>query len=168
MKKKVLMYILIFIILVTTFFLYSIVIKNRKVIKVENNDIDLGNGIYATVLGSYEEENFDNNKREKITDYNLGSVYFYDIEDIKFNYEDKILNLKEALVNNEISIEQVIIQVENDSDKNMNKKDIVKDGGSIKYKYSDFSIIRFNTLGGNKDIYIGKPEMSINVLKKGY
>lgn len=168
MKKKIIIYV--FIILLSLLLFYNIVIKNivKNNVEVEPNIINLENGIHVIEFGTHEEESFDSNKREKIIEYNFGSVYFYDVKNIEFNYMDNILNLKESLITNNISIEQVISQAEDDSNKQKNDKGIFKDGGSIKYRYPTFSIIKFNSLDGNKDIYIGKPEMSISVLKKGY
>lgn len=168
MKKKIFIGILVFIILSIIFLIYNVIVKNTKIKDVKNNNIELGNGIYATVFNTGEGEKFDSNKRKKMIDYDLGTVYFYDIRDVEFEYNGRKLNLKKALLDNIILIEQVIEQAEIDSNLQKNRKDIVKDGGSIKYEYETFSIIKFNTLGGNKDIYIGKKNMDINVLKQGY
>lgn len=166
MKKRIIIYV--FIILLSLLLFYNIVIKDNLEANVEPNSIISKNIMHVIEFGTHEEENFDSNKREKIIEYNFGSVYFYDIKNIEFNYMNNILNLKESLITNNISIEQVISQAEDDSNKQKNDKGIFKDGGSIKYRYPTFSIIKFNSLDGNKDIYIGKPEMSISVLKKGY
>ena len=39
-----------------------------------------------------------------------------------------------------------------------------KDGGSIIYKYDNYTIIKFHTLDGNRDVYIGNKNMDINDL----
>ena len=37
-----------------------------------------------------------------------------------------------------------------------------KDGGSMMYNYEQYTIIKFHTLDGNRDICIGIPEMMIS------
>ena len=36
------------------------------------------------------------------------------------------------------------------------------DGGSIEYHYENYTIIKFHTLDGNRDVYIGVPEMILS------
>ena len=110
---------------------------------------------------------FDAIKRKKIIDVTY-SVYFYDIEDVEFEYKGNIFDLKVALMNKQLLIDKVIEQAEDDAKSGKNKKEIYMDGGSIKYKYDKFSIIKYNSLDGNRDIYVGKPNMDINVLDQGY
>lgn len=38
------------------------------------------------------------------------------------------------------------------------------DGGSIEYHYENYTIIKFHTLDGNRDVYIGTKNMTINDL----
>lgn len=38
------------------------------------------------------------------------------------------------------------------------------DGGSIEYHYENYTIIKFHTLDGNRDVYIGNKNMTINDL----
>ncbi len=37
-------------------------------------------------------------------------------------------------------------------------------GGSIIYQYGNYTIIKCNTLDGNRDVYIGSKDMTINDL----
>ncbi len=115
-----------------------------------------------------EEITLDNNKREKVISLSSYNVYFYDIEDVYFNYKGKSIQLKKALLAEQISIEQVIQQAEEDTKGNFLRKAKLLDGGSTKYYYNDFSIIKFHSLDGNRDVYIGRTDMDINVLKQGY
>ena len=41
-----------------------------------------------------------------------------------------------------------------------------RDGGSVEYEYETFTIIKFNTVDGNRDMYICKAETKLNDLKK--
>ena len=41
-----------------------------------------------------------------------------------------------------------------------------KDGGSQVYKYPDYTIVKYHTLDGNDDMYIGTPDIGIDVANK--
>ena len=40
-----------------------------------------------------------------------------------------------------------------------------KDGGTMMYWYGTYTIIKSNSLDGNKDVYIGIPEMNLNSVR---
>ena len=39
---------------------------------------------------------------------------------------------------------------------------IYKDSGSIEYHYDNYTIIKCHTLNGNRDVYIGTKDMTLN------
>ncbi len=41
-----------------------------------------------------------------------------------------------------------------------------RDGGSMVYQYGSYTILKCHTLDGNRDVYIGTPEMNINDVLK--
>lgn len=43
---------------------------------------------------------------------------------------------------------------------------IYSEGGSTSYIYHNYQILKFNTLSGNKDLYIRVPSMNINDINK--
>lgn len=137
-----------------------------NMVKSEDRDSQKTN-ISAITSEEANKIKFDAIKRKKIIDVTY-SVYFYDIEDVEFEYKGNIFDLKVALMNKQLLIDKVIEQAEDDAKSGKNKKEIYMDGGSIKYKYDKFSIIKYNSLDGNRDIYVGKPNMDINVLDQGY
>ena len=137
-----------------------------NMVKSEDRDSQKTN-ISAITSEEANKIKFDAIKRKKIIDVTY-SVYFYDIEDVEFEYKGNIFDLKVALMNKQLLIDKVIEQAEDDAKSGKNKKEIYMDGGSIKYKYDKFSIIKYNSLDGNRDIYVGKPNMDINFLDKGY
>lgn len=137
-----------------------------NMVKSEDRDSQKTN-ISAITSEEANKIKFDAIKRKKIIDVTY-SVYFYDIEDVEFEYKGNIFDLKVALMNKQLLIDKVIEQAEDDAKSGKNKKEIYMDGGSIKYKYDKFSIVKYNSLDGNRDIYVGKPNMDINVLDQGY
>ncbi len=52
------------------------------------------------------------------------------------------------------------------ANKDLNDKkitgDMYQDGGSMIYKYENYTIIKCHTLDGNRDVYIGNTEMTID------
>lgn len=74
------------------------------------------------------------------------NIYSYCLESIKFN--GKELN---ELLNKGMKIEEVI--------GTLHKEDSYYDGGSQMYRGREISILKCNTLAGNKDVYIGNYDM---------
>jgi len=79
------------------------------------------------------------------------NIYTYCINNIKVNTSNKQINLKEYLANNDNSIENII--------KTLILDDVIYDGGTKIYKGNNITLIKCNTLEGNKDIYIGNSDM---------
>ena len=91
-------------------------------------------------------------------DYNL---YFYGLDEINVTVDNKKISLEDALRSGKITI-QGIIQKANKDFPNAISYD---DGGSIEYHYKDYSIIKIHKLDGNRDVYIGTPNMELKDLK---
>ena len=70
------------------------------------------------------------------------------------------ISLRDALLQNKITIEEIMEKADKDF------PDVISydDGGSKEYHYDNLTIIKLNKLDGNKDIYIGKPELKLNDL----
>ena len=43
--------------------------------------------------------------------------------------------------------------------------EIYQDGGSMEYHYDNYTIIKVHKLDGNRDVYIGTKDMTINDLE---
>ena len=95
-------------------------------------------------------------------DYN---IYSYQ-GTVEIIINGKTYTLEEALKNNKITMEEIIAKANEDLNKNTITGDIYKDGGSMSYQYSNYTIIKFHTLDGNKDVYIGNKDLNINDIKK--
>ena len=91
-------------------------------------------------------------------DYN---IYTYDGSvNILINGEE--MSLRNALLENKIIMNEIIEKANKDLKDNKITGDTYKDGGSIIYNYENYTIIKFHTLGGNRDVYIGTKSMTIN------
>ncbi len=90
--------------------------------------------------------------------------YSYNIFSYGGNVTIKIDNveydLRTALLEEKITMEEIIEKANKDAfeDKTI-KVDSLNDGGTNKYYYNDYTIIKRHTLDGNFDVYIGFPDM---------
>lgn len=98
-----------------------------------------------------------NNKElyQNNSDYNL---YYYGIDEVKVTVDNQTMLLEEALKSGKLTIDGLIIK----ANKDFPNADIYKDGGSIKYDYDNYTIIKMHTLDGNRDVYIGTKDMTMN------
>lgn len=113
-------------------------------------------------ISVYDKSMKTDNKIDTIIDksemdkYNY-NIYAYDVSvNITVNGED--MTLRNALLQNKITMEEIITKAKED----IKNPIVYDDGGSTEYKYDLYTIIKLNTLEGNKDVYIGMQEMSIN------
>ena len=72
------------------------------------------------------------------------------------------MDLKEALKNDIITMEQIIEQAEKDSEAGVIGSDMYKEGGTMIYFYDTYTIIKSHSSDGNRDVFIGVPEMRLN------
>lgn len=100
---------------------------------------------------------------EENTSYNY-DVYAYNVN-VQIEINGNTLNLGTALLENKITMEEIIAKANNDLLDGKITGDMYKDGGSMIYKYDNYTIIKCHTLDGNRDVYIGTPEMTINDIK---
>lgn len=104
------------------------------------------------------------NKPYKILSEEENKNYNYDIYAYKVNVEIEIngesLNLRKALLENKITMDEIIVKANNDLSEGKITGDMYKDGGSMIYKYDNYTIIKKHTVDGNRDVYIGSPDMN--------
>lgn len=99
----------------------------------------------------------DKSETEKY-DYN---IYTYEGEvNILINKEE--ISFRDALLNNKITMDEIIAKANQDLIDKKISGDMYRDGGSMIYNYDNYSIIKCHTLDGNRDVYIGIKEMTIN------
>lgn len=93
------------------------------------------------------------------------SIYTYG-GSVKIKLGNEILDLRDAILNNKINMEDIIQKCKKDVEENKIKSDMYMDGGSMEYRYEDYWIIKANTLDGNKDVYISRPNILFDDIKK--
>lgn len=89
------------------------------------------------------------------------TIYGYD-GSVNIRIDGKEYSLKEALLENKITMEEIIQKANKDLDDNKITGDMYKDGGSMIYQYDTYTIIKCHTIDGNRDVYIGTKEMTLN------
>lgn len=79
---------------------------------------------------------------------------------------DMVYSLKEALNCKAITVQDILEQAKQDEKYGFCEKAYYSDGGSIEYLYSDYTILKYNTLDGNKDLVIGMQGAIINQVNR--
>ena len=118
--------------------------ENFEIIFKDRQPIDSYNKVYV-ILDKSETNKYDY------------TIYAYD-GSVNIRIEGKEYSLKEALLENKITMEEIIAKANKDF------PDAVSydDGGSIEYHYENYTIIKCHRLDGNRDVYIGTKEMTLN------
>ena len=119
---------------------FEILFKDRQ-------PIDSYNKIYA-ILDKSETNKYDY------------TIYAYD-GSVNIRIDGEEYSLKEALLQNKITMEEIIARANKDFP-NIISYD---DGGSMEYHYDNYTIIKVHNLNGNRDVYIGTKDMTINDLE---
>lgn len=89
------------------------------------------------------------------------TIYGYD-GSVNIRIDGNEYSLKDALLENKITMEEIIQKANKDLDNNKITGDMYKDGGSMIYQYDTYTIIKCHTIEGNRDVYIGTKEMTLN------
>ena len=102
----------------------------------------------------------------KIVDKNETDKYEYDVYvydgSVNIRIDGKDYSLKEALLENKITMEEIIVKANQDEKDGKIKAEMYKDGGSKEYHYDNYTIIKCHTIDGNRDVYIGTKDLELN------
>ena len=71
--------------------------------------------------------------------------------------QDMVYSLEDALDQKIISVESILDQAKEDEKYGICETALFQDGGSIEYRYNDYTILKLNSLDGTKDLIIGYP-----------
>ena len=146
---------------------YSGYIKETYPAQIDSNEI---------LIEGFEEfelsvKNSNNRKETKILNnqelYKNNSVfdlYYYGLEEVNIFVDDKTISLEEALRSGKITIDGILAKANRDASNGKIKSETYKDGGTTEWYYESYTIIKRHSLDGNRDVYIGIPEMRLNNL----
>ena len=110
--------------------------------------------INTTKLIVNKKENCIGNLDLYYTDSKGNNYYLYCLDSLIVDYGDRTLELNKALDRKQIGMDFVYEEVKKDGD-----VITYKDGGSLKYSNSNFSLLSCETLDGNNDYYFGPSDM---------
>lgn len=125
--------------------------ENFEILFKERQSINNYNKIYA-ILDKSETDR-----------YNY-TIYAYD-GSVNIKIDGKEYSLKNALLENRITMEEIIAKANQDEKDGKIKTEMYKDGGSMEYHYENYTIIKYHALDGNRDVYIGTKDLKLNDIK---
>ena len=85
-------------------------------------------------------------------------LYYYGLDEVNVEVDNEIISLEEALKAGKLTISGIIKKANKDNV----KSNMYRDGGSMIYWYDDYTIIKMHTISGNRDVYIGSKDMTMN------
>lgn len=131
----------------------NIEVKSEDEFELKVNELveTTDNKLYK-ILGKEENETYDYD------------IYCYNVN-VEIEIDGNLLTLRDALLNNKITMNEILEKANKDLSEGKITVANYKDGGSILYKYDDYTILKCHTIDGNRDVYFGTPEMTINDVK---
>jgi len=92
-------------------------------------------------------------------------LYYYGLEEVNVKVDNKTMSLEEALRSGKMIIDGLLIKANKDVSSGTIKSETYKDGGTTEWYYKDYTIIKCHSLDGNRNVYIGIPEMRLKDIK---
>ena len=140
-----------------------------KAIKIELKSVDQFNLVFyqKTNIKPKQKETIINKGEVDNIDY---AVYVFEghvainLNSNNSELSENSISLREALLQGKITMNEIIAKANKDLDENKITGDMLKDGGTMIYKYDNYTIIKCHTLDGNRDVYLGSKDMSIEDL----
>lgn len=107
------------------------------------------------------------NNQDIYKDNSNYDLYYYGFENIYVNINnEEDLKLEDALKQGKVTLDAIIAKANKDLDNRVIEGNMYDDGGTTIYKYPKLTIIKSHTLEGDRDVYIGIPEMTMEVRNK--
>ena len=98
--------------------------------------------------------------------YRQYNLYYHGLEDVIITVDGEQHSLAHALKRGKITMSAILAKANQDVSDGVIDELVYKDGGSQVYKYPDYTIVKYHTLDGNDDMYIGTPDIDIHVKDK--
>lgn len=87
--------------------------------------------------------------------------------DVSFTFDtDMVYTFENALKENVVTVDKILEQAKIDAEYGICEEGFYSDGGSIEYLYDDYTILKYNTLDGRKDLVIGIKGQIINEVNR--
>ena len=98
--------------------------------------------------------------------YKQYNLYYHGLEDVIITVDGEKHSLDHALKRGKITMSAILAKANQDVSDGVIQDLRYKDGGSAVFKYPDYTIVKYHTLDGNDDMYIGTPDIGIDVKDK--
>ena len=95
--------------------------------------------------------------------YRQYNLYYHGLEDVIITVDGEQHSLAHALKRGKITMSAILAKANRDVADGVIQDLRYKDGGSAVFKYPDYTIVKYHTLDGNDDMYIGTPDIGIDV-----
>ena len=147
---------------------YTGYIKETYPAQIDTNEI---------LIDGYENFELSVKKSDKKTKFKILSnqelyknnsnfdLYYYGLEEVNISVDKEIMPLEDALKSGKMTIDGILIKANQDVSNGKIKSEVYKDGGTTEWYYDTYTIIKCHSLDGNRDVYIGIPEMRLNTIK---
>ena len=95
--------------------------------------------------------------------YKQYNLYYHGLKDVIITVDGEKHALAHALKRGKITMSAILAKANQDVSDGVIQDLRYKDGGSAVFKYPDYTIVKYHTLDGNDDMYIGTPGIGIDV-----
>ena len=92
-------------------------------------------------------------------------LYYYGLDEVNIFVDNQTMSLKSALRSGKMTIDGILAKANQDENDGKIKSEMYKDGGTTEWYYDAYTIIKCHSLDGNRDVYIGVPEMRLKDVK---
>lgn len=147
---------------------YTGYIKETYPAQIDTNEI---------LIDGYENFELSVKKSDKKTKFKILSnqelyknnsnfdLYYYGLDEVNISVDNETMSLENALKSGKMTIDGILIKANQDVSNGKIKSEVYKDGGTTEWYYDTYTIIKCHSLDGNRDVYIGIPEMRLNTIK---
>lgn len=108
------------------------------------------------ILGSEEIDAFDS-----FPGGDTAGLYYYGLEEVMITVDGQTVSLPEALEKGMITLNAIVSKGAADVRSGLVEEMSYDDGGSALFRYDNYTVIKYHTLDGNRDVYIGSTDMGI-------
>ena len=95
--------------------------------------------------------------------YKQYNLYYHGLKDVIITVDGEKHSLAHALKRGKITMSAILAKANQDVSDGVIQDLRYDDGGSAVFKYPDYTIVKYHTLDGNDDMYIGTPDIGIDV-----
>ena len=127
----------------------------------ENKDEKKEKGLKFTVKdtrGNGVKKVSEKNSKVPFDIYTVGMEFTIELDGTSYN-------IKDAISKGILDEDKLIQKLKNDRKNGKSTSEMYKDGGTIIYRYKDYSIVKYNSIDGDEDMYITR-EKDLDSLDK--